>query len=117
VPCGESLGERSHSRSNTSIQIYGRYGEPPAQLSAARVRFCSCIHLFAPSSLEQLWAIMWRNCSEVFVAETASRKFLITLEELITSSGTSPVVRERLLDVVGAAAYNSQCKSSCVYPS
>ncbi|KAF8731605.1 hypothetical protein AX14_004589 [Amanita brunnescens Koide BX004] len=67
-----------------------RYGEPPAQLSAAR-----------------LWAIMSRNCSEVFAAETASRKFIITLEELITSPGTSPVVRERLVDVVGAAAYNS----------
>lgn len=54
---------------------------------------------------------MSRNCSEVFVAETASRKFIITLEELITSSGTSPVVRERLVDVVGAAAYNSQSRS------
>ncbi|KAK2466594.1 hypothetical protein APHAL10511_000852 [Amanita phalloides] len=67
-----------------------RYGEPPAQLSAAR-----------------LWAIMSRNCSGIFVTETSSRKFLVTLEELITSSRTSPVVRERLIDVVGNAAYNS----------
>jgi hypothetical protein len=60
---------------------------------------------------------MSRNCSEVFAAETASRKFIITLEELITSPGTSPVVRERLVDVVGAAAYNSQSKFVYFFPS
>ena len=59
---------------------------------------------------------MSSNCSEVFITETASRKFLNTVEELITSSGTSPVVRDRLLDVVGAAAYNSEWKSVYVYP-
>ncbi|KAM6493422.1 hypothetical protein JOM56_011556 [Amanita muscaria] len=72
-----------------------KYGEPAAQLSAAR-----------------LWAIMSRNCSGVFVAETSSRKFISTLEELIASTRTSPVVRERLLDVVAAAAYNSSKDSS-----
>ncbi|KAF8690077.1 hypothetical protein AX14_003127 [Amanita brunnescens Koide BX004] len=44
-----------------------RYGEPPAQLSVAR---------FLP-----------RNCSQVFAAETASRKFIMTLDDLITSPG------------------------------
>ena len=51
---------------------------------------------------------MSRNSSQMFIAEIANRKFLQTVEELITSSGTSPVVRERLLDVVGAVAYNSK---------
>ena len=70
--------------------------------------FCSYIYLCVPGSLKQLWAIMSRNSSQMFIAEIANRKFLQTVEELITSSGTSPVVRERLLDVVGAVAYNSK---------
>jgi hypothetical protein len=37
-----------------------------------------------------------------------SRKFLETLEEVLTSSRTSPVVRERLMDVLAAVAYASQ---------
>ncbi|KAH9948467.1 hypothetical protein B0H21DRAFT_733432 [Amylocystis lapponica] len=67
-----------------------KYAEPSAQLSAAR-----------------LWAIMLRNCSEVFIWQCASRKFLDTLEDVITSSRTSPVVRERLLEVLAAAAFAS----------
>ncbi|KAI4521933.1 hypothetical protein K525DRAFT_238595 [Schizophyllum commune Loenen D] len=67
-----------------------KYGEPPAQLAAAR-----------------LWAILLRNSSETFIAQTTSRKFLDSLEDVLTSSRTSPVVRERLLDVVAAAAYAS----------
>ena len=35
----------------------------------------------------------------------ASRKFLDNLEEVINSDATSPVVRERLLDVLASAAY------------
>ncbi|KAI0351610.1 hypothetical protein OH77DRAFT_1429431 [Trametes cingulata] len=67
-----------------------KYAEPAAQLSAAR-----------------LWAIMLRNCSSRFVYHCTSRKFLDTLEDLLTSSRTSPVVRERLLEVLAAAAYAS----------
>ena len=37
--------------------------------------------------------------------QTASRKFLDNLEEVINAEGTSPVVRERLLDVLASAAY------------
>ncbi|KAF8515729.1 hypothetical protein BU17DRAFT_93374 [Hysterangium stoloniferum] len=65
-----------------------KYAEPGAQLSAAR-----------------LWAIMLRNCSDVFIAQASSKKFLDTLEEVLLSGSTSPVVRERLMDVLAAAAY------------
>lgn len=60
----------------------------------------------------KLWAIMLRNSNELFIAQSTSRKFLDTLEDLLSSSRTSPVVRERLLEVVAAAAFasgNSMC--------
>ncbi|KAJ7802195.1 hypothetical protein B0H14DRAFT_1666477 [Mycena olivaceomarginata] len=50
-----------------------KYGEPADQLAAAR-----------------LWAIMLRNSSNTFIAQSTSRKFLVTLEDLLTSSRTSP---------------------------
>ncbi|KAH9916215.1 uncharacterized protein B0H18DRAFT_1038853 [Fomitopsis serialis] len=71
-----------------------KYAEPTAQLSAAR-----------------LWAIMLRNSSAVFTHQCTSRKFLDTLEDVVTSSRTSPVVRERLLEVLAAAAYASSAGS------
>lgn len=40
--------------------------------------------------------------------QMVSRKFLDTLEDVLTSSRTSPVVRERLMDVLAAVAYASQ---------
>ncbi|KAI0341260.1 hypothetical protein BDW22DRAFT_1485694, partial [Trametopsis cervina] len=67
-----------------------KFAEPGAQLSAAR-----------------LWAIMLRNCSEVFIAQCSSRKFIDTLEDVLQSQKTSPVVRERLVEVLGGAAYSS----------
>ncbi|KAF7326899.1 hypothetical protein MVEN_02583800 [Mycena venus] len=70
-----------------------KYGEPAAQLAAAR-----------------LWAIMLRNSSDTFISQSTSRKFLDTLEDLLTSSRTSPVVRERVMDVLAAAAYASGTK-------
>lgn len=39
------------------------------------------------------------------VAHTNSKKFVECLETVITSSRTSPVVRDRLIDVLGAAAF------------
>ncbi|EPQ55785.1 hypothetical protein GLOTRDRAFT_60574 [Gloeophyllum trabeum ATCC 11539] len=72
-----------------------KYAEPPAQLSSAR-----------------LWAIMLRNCSDVFITQCSSRKFLDTLDEVITSPRTSPVVRERLVDILGAATYMTNGKES-----
>jgi hypothetical protein len=50
---------------------------------------------------------MLRNSSELFVHQCAKNKFLDTLDDVLTSQRTSPVVRERLLDVLAAAAYAS----------
>jgi hypothetical protein len=60
----------------------------------------------------QLWAIMLRNSSELFVNQCMKSKFVDTLEDVITSQRTSPVVRERLLDVLAAAAYASSATPS-----
>ncbi|KAK1219991.1 hypothetical protein PQX77_017263 [Marasmius sp. AFHP31] len=70
-----------------------KYGHPQAQLSAAR-----------------LWAIMLRNSTDTFINQSTGRKFLKTLEELLSSSRTNPVVKERVLDVLAAAAYASGSK-------
>ncbi|KAL0578824.1 Rho guanine nucleotide exchange factor, partial [Marasmius crinis-equi] len=67
-----------------------KYGQPQAQLSAAR-----------------LWAIMLRNSSDTFISLSTSRKFLDTIEDLLLSSRTNPVVKERVLNVLAAAAYAS----------
>jgi hypothetical protein len=50
---------------------------------------------------------MLRNSSELFVHQCAKNKFLDTLEDVLALQRTSPVVRERLLDVLAAAAYAS----------
>ncbi|KAJ8083240.1 hypothetical protein PM082_009112 [Marasmius tenuissimus] len=70
-----------------------KYGQPQAQLGAGR-----------------LWAIMLRNPTDTFIGQSTSRKFLETLEELLVSSTTNPVVKERVLDVLAAAAYASGSK-------
>ncbi|KAJ7434068.1 hypothetical protein FB451DRAFT_1470239 [Mycena latifolia] len=62
-----------------------KYGEPAAQLAAA-----------------WLWAIMLRNSSDTFISQWTSRKLLDTLKDLLTSSRTSPVVREHVMDVLAA---------------
>ncbi|KAF8797720.1 hypothetical protein BYT27DRAFT_7204130 [Phlegmacium glaucopus] len=85
----------SSSESNAKAAIRAlRYefksGSPAAQLSAAR-----------------LWFFMLLNSSDIFIYQSTSRKFLDALEELLSSPRTSPVVRERLLEVVAAAAYAS----------
>jgi hypothetical protein len=50
---------------------------------------------------------MLRNSSELFVYQCARRKFLDTLKDILTSQRTSPIVRERLLDILAAATYAS----------
>jgi hypothetical protein len=50
---------------------------------------------------------MLRNSSELFRHQCTKNKFLDTLEGVLTSQRTSPVVRERLFDVLAAAAYAS----------
>ncbi|KAJ6476181.1 hypothetical protein C8R45DRAFT_1009090 [Mycena sanguinolenta] len=53
---------------------------------------------------------MLRNSNEVFIDQSTSSKFLATLEDLLTSLRTSPVVRERAMDALAAAAYASGSK-------
>jgi len=94
-----------------SIRTKLRYGEAPQQLSAARVRIQPVIPSFVNFLSLQLWAIMLRNSSEIFVHQCMKNKFMDTLEDVLTSQRTSPVVRERLLDVLAAAAYASSATS------
>lgn len=90
-----SSSEGSAKEAVRALRREFKYGEPPAQLAAAR-----------------LWAIMLRNSSETFINQSTSKKFLETIEDLITSSRTSPVVRERLIDVIAAAAFASGSHTS-----
>lgn len=48
---------------------------------------------------------MLRNASDVFIQQISQRKFIEVLEDVLTSSRTSPVVRERLMEVLAAAAF------------
>lgn len=68
-----------------------KYAEPSSQLSAAR-----------------LWAIMLRNSSHLFIDQCRSKRFLNTVEDVLYSGRTTPVVRDRILEVLGAAAYADQ---------
>ncbi|KAH9893941.1 hypothetical protein C8Q73DRAFT_745604 [Cubamyces lactineus] len=85
-----SASEAGAKEAAKALRREFKYAEPAAQLSAAR-----------------LWAIMLRNCSSKFVYHCSSRKFLDTLEDVLSAPRTSPVVRERLLEVLAAAAYAS----------
>jgi hypothetical protein len=58
---------------------------------------------------------MLRNSNEVFIAQSTSRKFLDTLEDLLLGSKTNPVVKERVLDVLGAAAFASASSESPIH--
>ncbi|KAF8267754.1 hypothetical protein EI94DRAFT_1729519 [Lactarius quietus] len=89
-----SANETNAKEAAKALRREFKYGEAPQQLSAAR-----------------LWAIMLRNSSEVFVHQCMKSKFMDTLEDVLTSQRTSPVVRERLLDVLAAAAYASSATS------
>ena len=50
---------------------------------------------------------MLRNSSELFVHQCMKTKFLDTLQDVLEARYTSPVVRDRLLAVLAAAAYAS----------
>ncbi|KAL0570209.1 hypothetical protein V5O48_011765, partial [Marasmius crinis-equi] len=66
-----------------------KYGSRYAQLSAAR-----------------LWALML-HASPRLVISLSSRKFLVTLETVLRRSFTCPVVKERVMSVLGGAAFAS----------
>ena len=84
-----------------------RYGDASQQFSAARVRFLPLSDHMRLILTMQLWALMLRNSSKSFVQHCAKREFLETLEDVLNSERTSPIVRERLLAVLAAAAYAS----------
>lgn len=70
-----------------------KYGQAAPQLTAAR-----------------LWAVILRNASPtdpnsqtMFLRETSGRKFMEAVEDVVTNPKTEPVVRERLLEVLGSA--------------
>jgi hypothetical protein len=50
---------------------------------------------------------MLNNCNEFFAAQCGIRKFLEVIEDVILSNATSPVVRDRLLEVLAGATYQS----------
>lgn len=58
-------------------------------------------------TLIQLWAIIFQNRSDFFFSQSMNRKFYDAIEELLVNPKTSPVVRERLIEVLGAIVYNS----------
>ncbi|KAJ7731570.1 hypothetical protein DFH07DRAFT_151335 [Mycena maculata] len=67
-----------------------KHGSAAAQLSAAR-----------------LWAILLRNSSAAFIAQSTAVDFLETIEALIKSPQTSLVVRHRVLRVLGDAVFSN----------
>jgi len=89
--CGRaSATESSAKEASEALGKAFKQGDAPQQLSATR-----------------LWAFMLLNSSELFVSQCAKREFLDTLENVLTSQRTSPVVCRRLLDVLAGAAYAS----------
>ncbi|KAI0688491.1 hypothetical protein BC835DRAFT_306317 [Cytidiella melzeri] len=85
-----SSSENNAKEAVKALRKEFKYAEPAAQLSAAR-----------------LWAIMIRNCQDTFMVQCSQKKFLETLEDVLQSQKTSPVVRERLIEVLAGAAYSS----------
>ncbi|KAG6370719.1 hypothetical protein JVT61DRAFT_11105 [Boletus reticuloceps] len=83
-----STNEANAKEAARALRREFKYAEPKAQLAAAR-----------------LWAIMLRNASDVFIQQISQRKFIDALEDVLTSPRTSPVVRERLMEVLAAAAF------------
>ncbi|KAH7100447.1 hypothetical protein BKA62DRAFT_706314 [Auriculariales sp. MPI-PUGE-AT-0066] len=87
--CERAYSNEANAREATkALRREFKYSEPAAQLAAAR-----------------LWAIMLRYSSEDFNAQCSSKRFLDVVEDVCTSSKTTPVVRERMLEVLAGAAY------------
>ncbi|CEL60333.1 TOM1-like protein 2 OS=Xenopus laevis GN=tom1l2 PE=2 SV=1 [Rhizoctonia solani AG-1 IB] len=83
-----NLNDSEAKEASKALRKDIQFGRPAVQLSAAR-----------------LWAILMRNCGQYFVAHTTSRKFLGKIEEVAFSPATSPVVRDRLVEVIGTSVY------------
>ncbi|CAE6464433.1 unnamed protein product [Rhizoctonia solani] len=83
-----NLNDSEAKEASKALRKDIQFGRPAVQLSAAR-----------------LWAILMRNCPQYFVAHTTNRKFLGKIEEVALSPTTSPVVRDRLVEVIGTSVY------------
>ncbi|EUC55427.1 Tom1l2 protein [Rhizoctonia solani AG-3 Rhs1AP] len=81
-----NLNDSEAKEASKALRKDIQFGRPAVQLSAAR-----------------LWAILMRNCTLYFVAHTTSRKFLGKIEEVALNPTTSPVVRDRLVEVIGTS--------------
>lgn len=58
---------------------------------------------------------MLRNASDVFIQQISQRKFVEALEDALTSPRTSPVVRERLMEVLAAAAFITSSRTLFIH--
>ncbi|KAH6901400.1 hypothetical protein BKA70DRAFT_1436083 [Coprinopsis sp. MPI-PUGE-AT-0042] len=85
-----SLDETNAMEAAAALMHEFKYGQPHAQLAAAK-----------------LLTIMLRHATDIFVSQCGQRKFLDTLEDLISSGQAAPVVKDRLLETIAAAAYTS----------
>ncbi|KAJ7438286.1 hypothetical protein B0H11DRAFT_591816 [Mycena galericulata] len=70
-----------------------KHGSAAAQLSAAR-----------------LWAILLRNSSAAFIAQSTAADFLEAIEALLASTQTAQVVRHRVLRVLGDAVFSNPAR-------
>ncbi|KIK64619.1 hypothetical protein GYMLUDRAFT_981877 [Collybiopsis luxurians FD-317 M1] len=81
-----------------------RSGSPPSQLSALN-----------------LWAYMLRNASDIFISQCTSTRFIETLTVIGNNSlsqkksVTSPVVRDRLMEILAAAVYASGTETGSTF--
>ncbi|CAK5274737.1 unnamed protein product [Mycena citricolor] len=92
--CGlASSSDESAREAVRALRYEFRFGAPSAQLVAA-----------------QLWALLLKSASGALLYACTSHKFLDSLEDLLVAPQTDPVVRSRVLRVLGAAAYASGTK-------
>ena len=101
VPADFSLQASLKSISTSDMAMPGSNSPPQGCVSNP---IANRIHLILTM---QLWAVILLNSSELFLHQCAKREFMDTLEDVLNSQHTSPVVREHLLQVLGAAAYSS----------
>ena len=46
------------------------------------------------------------SARDQFISESSTQSFLATLEDMLLNTTTRPMVKERMLDVLGAVAYS-----------
>lgn len=97
-----SRSEAAAKDASRGIRRAFKYAQATPQLMAAR-----------------LWAVMLRNMNiastpdshshshsqPLFLRETGGRKFMDAVEDVVTNPKTEPVVKERILDVLGSAVF------------